>query len=150
MILVAVWDEKVFNDGLRAVLRDDAALSAILGRDQAGLPKVYRTNAPPGTEAPYLVYHRVAGEPPAGTYADDESIRRILFDLVPWARSRDEAFQIAGTGEEVIRRADWSGRFDPWYVLGRAKTLGDAVELEDRDSRLYSLAASYQLTLATG
>lgn len=148
MTLVSIFDEKVFNEGLRNILREDAALQAILGRDIAGVPKVYRTNAPPNTEAPYVVYHRVSGEPPQGTFGDDQGVRPLLFDTVPWARSRDEVFMISRTLEEVIRRADWSSRFDPWYVLGRAKTLGDAVEMEDRDSRLYAMACTYQLTLA--
>ena len=146
---VAVFDERMFDEGLKEVLRH-SLLADLVGLDAADTPKIYRTLAPPNTEAPYAVYHRISGEPPIGTYGDDQCIRQVLFDIVPWARSRSEAFQLQGTAEEVIRRADWTSRFDPWSVLGRAKTLGDAVELEDRDSRLYSMAVTYQLTLASG
>lgn len=141
-------DQRRLNDAIRHVLTRDNVLNSIVEYDQYGQPKVYINNAPGDTSPPYIVWHRIGGESPAGTYEDDQSIRPIMWDTICWGGISEEAWQLATVVEEVVRNANWSGIMDPYYLMSSVKTIGDAAELQDRDTGQFSVAVTYRMSVA--
>jgi hypothetical protein len=138
---------KVVVSAVRDILRSDPTIIALVGQDQNSITKVYRVGrVPPGTEAPYIVYQRISGVRPEGTYLDYRSIEIPEVQITAWGRNGDEAWDIFNAIQEALEIGDWNASLTPYSLLRMIRT-GDELELPDQDTGLVQVPSTYSVAV---
>jgi hypothetical protein len=138
--------------GTKQVLTHDVILVGLVGYEPLlpegnAQPKIYEMLAPKMTQAPFVVFARVPGDLPEGTYADRQAIQSVPVQMTSWGRDAEEAWTIAQAVDDAVNLGDWNAWLFPFERFSIIRS-GDELALSDEDTAWIQVPATYHIKIA--
>lgn len=130
---------------VRQGLREDGALTTVLGMDGDGESKVYTRPTKPNVKPPYLIVDNIPVPGVEGVYGDEEVMERFLIQLSVWATSEDDAWDIVPLADEAMKHLNM--QVLP-YEHNFTQRYQNVQSLSDRDTNLWQVVMRYDVRIA--
>lgn len=133
------------RQAVRRGLREDGALTEVLGMDADGEQKVYTRPTKPNVTVPYVVVDLIPVPGVDGVYGDDEVLERFLIQLSVWADSDTAAWTIAPILDEAMKNLRLE--VTP-YEHNFTQRYQSAETLAELNSNLWQVVMRYDVRIA--
>ena len=138
------------NRAIAAVLKKDIILTALVGVDQNGRPRIFEATERTQIEPPYVVYSRSPGLPPAGTFARPHSIIQTAFVVSCWEREVKWAWRMFDAVQQALDdKEEWNIHLNPFQLM-TVRSLGDERVVPDEGTTWVQIPCTYGVSVTFG
>lgn len=133
------------RQAVRRGLREDGALTEVLGMDADGEPKIYTFPLKPNVEKPYIAVHLIPVPGVDAVYGDSEVMERFIIQLSVWAESDTAAWSIAPIADDAMKALTLE--VTP-YEHNFTQRYANVETLPDMDTSLWQVVMRYDVRIA--